>query len=46
MSELGPVPALPTTYIVSPDGEVVARQVGPITAQALESFIKRKGVEK
>lgn len=46
MSELGPVPALPTTYIVSPEGDVVARQVGPITAAILEKFIKRKSAKK
>jgi len=42
LSELGPVPGLPTTYMVSPEGHVVARQVGPVTAEALEKFIERK----
>lgn len=37
---LGPVDGLPTTYLVTPDGEVVARQVGQITADAIRAFIK------
>jgi peroxiredoxin len=36
---LGSVPGLPTTYLVSPEGEPVARQVGPVTAIRLERFI-------
>ncbi len=37
---LGPVPALPTTYIVSPAGRVMARNVGPLTGEMIESFMK------
>jgi len=37
---LGPVPALPTTYIVSPSGRVMARNVGPLTGEMIESFMK------
>lgn len=40
-SELGSVPGLPTTFLVSPDGEVVARQVGPVTSEMIESFIAK-----
>jgi len=36
---LGPVPGLPTTYVVSPQGEVVAQNIGPITGDAIEAFI-------
>ena len=36
------IPGLPTTYIVSPEGELAARQVGPVTADALEAFLARK----
>ncbi len=36
---LGSVPGLPTTYLVNPEGKVVARQVGPIDADSLEKFI-------
>lgn len=38
---LGKVPGLPTTYLVSPEGKVVAREVGPVDAKSLENFIKR-----
>ncbi len=38
---LGPVEGLPTSYLVTPEGEVVARQVGPITAEAIHAFIER-----
>ncbi|MCK4742412.1 MAG: TlpA family protein disulfide reductase [Sulfuriflexus sp.] len=37
---LGPVPALPTTYIVSPRGRVMARNVGPLTGEMIESFME------
>jgi hypothetical protein len=30
---------LPTTYIVNPDGVVVAYQDGPVTAEMIESYI-------
>ena len=36
---LGRVPALPTTYIINPEGKVVAGDVGIITQQDLEDFI-------
>lgn len=36
---IGPVDGLPTSYLVTPTGEVVARQVGQITADAINSFI-------
>ena len=39
-SELGRVPGLPTSYIVSPEGLVVARQVGPVSKAMLESYIE------
>lgn len=38
-SELGKIPGLPTSFLVNPAGEVVARQVGPVTAEDLEHFI-------
>ena len=38
---VGPVEGLPTSYLVAPSGEVVARQVGQITAAAINSFIER-----
>ena len=41
-TELGIISGLPTSYLVSPRGEVVARQVGPITAQMLEAYLHQK----
>lgn len=38
--ELGSVPGLPTSFLVSPSGELVARQVGPVTANAIETFMR------
>lgn len=35
----GLVVALPTTFIVSPDGELLAQRVGPVTAKSLEDYI-------
>jgi len=42
VTELGPVLGLPTSYIISPDGERVARQEGPVTREAIEKYIARK----
>ena len=39
--ELGTISALPTSYMVSPEGRLVARQVGPLTGKQLEEFIQR-----
>jgi thiol-disulfide isomerase/thioredoxin len=38
----GMVFALPTTFIITPEGKLVARQVGPMTAADIEAYIKRK----
>lgn len=38
---LGAIPGLPTTYLISPTGHRVARQVGSISAAALNDFIVR-----
>jgi thiol-disulfide isomerase/thioredoxin len=43
---LGPIPGLPTTYIIAPDGSPVARQVGPVTTQQLEDYIAKKRQEQ
>jgi thiol-disulfide isomerase/thioredoxin len=42
VTPLGPVLGLPTTYIISPQGERIARQEGPITGAAIEAFLERK----
>lgn len=39
MDTVGPVRGLPTTYLVAPDGRLVARQVGGVTAAGIETFI-------
>ncbi len=44
-SALGPIPGLPTTYLISPKGEVVARQVGPVTAKLITDFIAQQSSE-
>ena len=36
---LGPVSGLPTSYLISPAGEVVAQQMGPVTEAAISTFI-------
>ena len=43
---IGPVEAMPTSYLVTPEGEVVARQVGQITAEAIKGFIERYEQQK
>ena len=40
-TELGKVPGLPTTFLVSPEGKVEARQVGGVTLEMIERFIKK-----
>jgi thiol-disulfide isomerase/thioredoxin len=39
---LGLVPALPTTYIIDPNGEIVAGEVGLVTRENLEEFIAKR----
>lgn len=38
-SELGVISGLPTTFLVSPDGKLVAKQTGPVTAKMIKEFI-------
>mgnify|MGYP001826342855 FL=1 len=42
VTPLGPVLGLPTTYIVSPEGEPIARQEGPVSREAIEAYLARK----
>jgi len=42
LTPLGPVPALPATYIVDPNGKTVAGQVGIVTQKNLEDYIESK----
>ena len=46
VTALGKVPALPTTYIIDPDGKVVAGEVGLVSRQNLEDYITGKKAEK
>ena len=39
---LGTVPALPTTYIIDPQGKVVAGEIGIVTQENLEDYIAQK----
>jgi len=34
---------LPTTFIISPDGKIIARKMGEQTAKELESIITKEG---
>lgn len=43
---LGPVPALPTTYIINPQGKVVAGEIGLVTREALQAYIAQKQAEQ
>ncbi len=40
-SELGSIPGLPTTFLISPQGNVEARQVGGVTRKMIEMFIEK-----
>ena len=39
---IGPIPGLPTTYLVAPDGRIVARRVGGVTADGIEKFMREQ----
>ena len=41
----GKVTLLPTTFIINPEGKLVARQQGPITAHVLEDYFKLKAAQ-
>ena len=45
-SPLGRIPGLPTTFVVTPEGELVARQVGGITREMIENFIDKWEAKK
>jgi thiol-disulfide isomerase/thioredoxin len=40
-TSLGEVPGLPTSFLISPQGNVEARQVGMVTRTMIEDFIKK-----
>ena len=39
-AQFGPVDGLPTTYLYNPQGKLVAHQVGSVTREEVESFIR------
>ena len=41
MPTFGAIPGLPTTFLVDPAGQTVARQVGKVTAEMIERFISQ-----
>jgi len=43
---VGQIPGMPTSYLISPEGEVVARQVGTLTAKIVRSFISNFEADK
>ncbi len=45
-SPLGRIPGLPTTFVLTPEGELVARQVGGVTREMIESFIDKWEAKK
>lgn len=38
----GVISGLPTTYLISPTGELVAKQSGPVTADMIQQFINQQ----
>lgn len=38
---LGKIPGLPTTFLISPLGKIEARQVGGVTREMIEKYIKK-----
>ncbi|HEY9050312.1 MAG TPA: TlpA disulfide reductase family protein [Gammaproteobacteria bacterium] len=42
LTPLGKVPALPTSYIIDPEGKIVAGQVGLVSRQHIEDYIASK----
>jgi len=41
-SDLGLILGLPTSFLISPKGEVIAKQTGPVTAKMIEDFINEQ----
>ena len=41
-SPLGPIRGLPTSYLISPEGEIAATHLGKVSGEAIEGYINRK----
>ncbi|MCL5668778.1 MAG: TlpA family protein disulfide reductase [Gammaproteobacteria bacterium] len=42
-SPLGPIPGFPTTYLVSPAGDIAASHLGGLSGEMIEQFIREQG---
>jgi thiol-disulfide isomerase/thioredoxin len=42
---LGAISGLPTSYLISPQGEIMAVQTGPVTAKMIEDFIDGQKID-
>lgn len=40
-SELGKVPGMPTSFLIDPQGQVVARKLGAVTAKTIEQLLAK-----
>lgn len=45
-SALGSIPALPTSYLISPAGNIEAKQTGTLTIKMIEDFIDEQSAKK
>ncbi len=43
--QLGRITGLPTTYLIDPKGDVVAKQIGGVTAKGIEEFMRATTVK-
>jgi thiol-disulfide isomerase/thioredoxin len=44
ITPIEPLQGLPTTAIINPQGELVSKQTGPVSAALLQAFFQREGV--
>lgn len=42
-SPLGPIPGFPTTYLISPAGDIAASHLGGLSSEMIEQFIREQG---
>ena len=39
----GPIQMLPTSYLIDPQGEIAAFEIGTVSREAIESYIQKQG---
>lgn len=44
INQIGPMQGLPTSYLFNPEGKMVAQQVGPLTREAVETYISKQSL--